>query len=378
LEAEREGRKMNKYISKAVFYSERKKIIYSMLAYSLLYILEAYGFLSEFSAHQPNRPYLPPNPVHFIPTFIQLFAVISLLQVFASYSEKSKKYNFMLTQPYSKDAILITKSAGFVLSYLVPTIAYGIIASIIVILNKAHYTDTFTGETYKTALVAIFLGALCIIALMSLLVMLLQFLQMCFGNSAAAFVLPPIMLMILFLAITLAAQFTSSKLGPIREWLKFATNPLLYYHVMSNGTFKYSSLSQLGAEYFSNLNGLVSITFILIALVLFYICILLNRRSKAENTSNIFLFSFSEAVFKIVFSLFITIASTLIIAAVLYYLAASVKGMNYSTYLINKYGLQGKQNIEHTIYLALNILWIPVFAFVYRFVGSMINRRRTA
>lgn len=369
---------MNKYFSKAVFYSERKNIIYSMLAYSLLYISVIYALLRNLSGHQLHSSYIPPSPVQFIPTFIQVFAIISLLHVFASYSEKNKKYNFMLTQPYNKDAILITKSAGFVLSYSMPTIAYGMITSVIVILNKAHYADTFTGDTYKTALYGIFLAVLCIIGVLSFLVMLLQFLQMCFGNSAAAFVLPPIMLMILFLAINLAAQFTSSKLGPIREWFKFAANPLFYYHAMSNGTFKYSSLSQIGAQYISNLNGLVSIIFLLIALVLFYISIVLNKKAKAENTSNIFMFSFSEAAFKIVFSLFITIAATLMLGAVLYYLAASVKGMNYSTYLINKYGLQGKENFEHTIYLALNILWIPVFAFVYRFVGSIINRRRTA
>lgn len=370
------GRKMNRYFSKALFYTEKKNLINSMLAYSLIYV---YGIVYLIGALNESQKYktLPPNPTDIFGSSIFLFIAICLTSVIYSYSEKHKKYNFMLTQTYSRDSIVITKTISFVLCYLIPTIIYGILAFIILAINKNHFIGDPWGNYYNEVVSKLLLGILCIIAVMSFLTLVLEFFQMCFGNCIAGVILPVIMAAILSLSSSIIGQFISNKLGALRSYWHNFNNLQFNSVTASNGSISYKSLQQLITEYLHYFNISVSLILIAISVLLFYACILLNRKIKVESTANLFLYNFTEISFKAVFSLFITVTGSLIIFGILYYLGSSVIGMNCSTYLINKHGLQGKENIEHTIYLVLNILWIPLFAFVYKVFGLILNKRRT-
>jgi hypothetical protein len=373
---------MSKYFSMALFYTEKKNIISSFVAYVVLYFFATLGFIQNLNLSKTQYNYMTPDPTWFIVNSFYYFIAISITSVVYSYLEKDKKYYFMLTQGYSRSSIIVTKTLSFMISCILPTIMYTIINFFLVIANKhlyfKEYIDgQFVGQYYHSVTSRLFLGAFCIIAVVTFITALVQFLQMCFGKSLAALLLPCIMWILLALSINVASGFISRKLGSLRDFIYVSSHFLFGpgTSILHHGTAEYKSLMFLVHEYFSNFNLLVSILLLLASILLFSLTITVNRRIKAEATSNIFLFKFSENIFKAVFSLFITIAGTLFIAAVLYYMGSIIPKMNLSTYLINEYGLAGKENIEHTIYLILNMLWIPLAILVYKLMSRILNKR---
>jgi hypothetical protein len=191
---------------------------------------------------------------------------------------------------------------------------------------------------------------------------------MLFGRCMNAVVLPPILYFMLFLSSTIMRQFISKRINFLRQ-----LNDLIAQYV-----FNLQQLIYLLVRYVDKPYWLASIIFIFVSAAIFYATLLLNRKVAAENTFNVFMFKSTETVFKIIFTLFITLVSTLFISGVMYYLCSSVKGINYSTYLMQQYGISGKESIEQNLYLVLNILWIPVFVLVYKAFGKILNGRRAA
>lgn len=369
---------MNSYFNKAVFYTEKKNRNSSMLAFSLIYFFELYNTIIQLYAAKNDKAFVPPTPTYVFGNAGFLFICIALTSIVYSYLEKDKKYYFMLTQPYSRDSIIITKTVSFIASYTIPTIVYGIVSYIIVALNKKYYYfyNQYIGDYYSVVIPKLFLGVLCIIAVLTFLVALLQFFQMCFGKCIAGVVLPFIMLMILSLTSNIMSYFISRKLGPLRDLWQDFTNLMFKSMVIVDGVPQYKSLAQLTWDYLLNFNLYVSLVLLLISAVLFYLSVLLNRKIKAENTSNIFLFKFTEASFKAVFSLFTSIILSLMLGAILYYLISKILGQNFYTYLMFKYGISGKENIEHSLYLVLDILWIPLTILVYKLFSKIMDKRR--
>lgn len=371
---------MSKYFSKAVFYTERKNRIYTMLAFTLIYLFSIYQNIVYLYAVKKDNAFSPPNPTHIINFGMYTFLVIVLLSVINSYMNKDKKYYFMLTEPYSRDSIIITKTMSLISSFAVPTLIYGFISFIIVALNKKYYYfyNQYIGDEFSKVMLQLFLGILFIIAILTFITMLLQFLQICFGKSIAGIILPFIMLAALSTLSSLLSYFTSRKLGPIRDFWEFMDNIVFNYGAalgaVIDGVPQSKSLYQLTAEYHNNFNPWISLALILISIVLLHGSILLNRKLQAENTSNVFSFKFTEVIFKAVFSFFIAVIVSLMFAGIAFSILSLIVGGPYTTHLIEKYGLSGKENIEHTVYLVLNILWIPFTIWVYKLFGKVMKK----
>lgn len=362
-------KKMSKYFSKALLYTDKKTLISSFIAYSvflifglLAFILALYRSVSLDDFKQINILNIEAvNPSYIAINMYVVFIVICIVTIVNLYNDKDKKYYYMLTQPYTRDSIIITKTIGAAISYVIPIVVYGIVCIIIMTVNHNYY-----GIYYTQIASQLLVRLLTLIILLTFITVFIQLMQMLFGRCMNAVVLPPILYFMLFLSSTIMGQFISKKI----DFLRQLNNSIAQY------VFNLQELLYLMLRYIDKPYWLASIMFSLASAAIVYITILLNRKVAAENTFNMFMFKSSETVFKIVFTLFITLVSTLFISGVLYYICSSVKGINYSTYLMQKYGISGKENIEQNLYLVLNLLWIPVFTLIYKVYGKILNIRR--
>ncbi len=366
---------MNKYFNKALFYTEKKNILASMSAYGIFYAIALLQFSGNFFALKRISKLsnitdytTPAYTLNFMYFFFFAFCITTVVY---SYMEKDKKYYFMLTQPYSRASIIVTKTISFIISIIVPAIIYGVISFLILAFNK-----TYLGSNFGKLSVDLFLKLFSIIAILVLLSTLLQLFQMVFGKMIAGVIFPVIYVCMVFLSLSLMKNFVSKKIGVIRTAIEYINTFLFSPGKLHVGEKSFSTLSFSTINYMDKCFFLTSIILLLISTILVYATIKLNSKIKAENTSDIFMFRFSEVIFKVIFSLTFTIIGSLIISGLLYYLYSAVLGMNYSTYLMNNYGIQGKESIEHNLYLVLNILWIPIFTLIYRLFSKIMNRRR--
>lgn len=374
---------MNKYFSKALFYMEKTNRNLSMSAYSVLYLWGILDMLNKLRIVKGDPAYGPPHSADFFSNNFQLFLYICIASIVYSYLEKDKKYYFMLTQGYSRDSIMITKTVSFITSYLIPTVVYGMASFIILILNKKYYFyyNQYIGDVYSRTMTELFMCILAIIAILTFVTVIVQFLEMSFGKISAVVILSLVLWFMLYFGFNIMRGFLSKKLGILRDYLQLAIDILFGQGrgalTIESNSIEYIPLTEQTWMYFQTFNVLISVALILLSLIIFYINVKLNQKVKAENTSNVFMFKFSERIFKTVASFFITVVGSLALFALVYYAISFFLGSNYSTVLINKYGLGGKENIEQTIYLVLNILWIPLCVFIYKIVGKILNKRGT-
>jgi len=368
---------MNKYFSKAIFYSEKKNRINSMLAYMVCYAIALIHFLGNFYAMKKNSlfsgfdRYLTPS-YSIDNTFLYFFFLgICITSVMYSYIEKDKKYYFMLTQPYTRDSMIITKTVSYAVSYIVPTIIYGLVSFVILIINK-----NYIGSYFNQISIDLFLKLFAILAILTFISAIIQLMQMLFGKMIAGVIFPFIYYFMIFFCLNIMSNFISKKIGSLRNGVDYLNTFLFSTGKITVNTEHFKSLPYLILRYMEKSYFLISLVLILASLIILLTIIKLNRKVKAENTSDIFLFKFSEIIFKAIFSIVFTVVISLFISGVLYYLYSSILGMNYSTYLMNNYGIAGKENIEHNLYLVLNILWIPLCVVIYKVFSRIMNKRR--
>ncbi|ERI92808.1 hypothetical protein HMPREF1982_02127 [Clostridiales bacterium oral taxon 876 str. F0540] len=366
---------MNKYFNKALFYTEKKNILASMSAYGICYAIALFQFSGNFFALKRISKLsnitdytTPAYTLNFMYFFFFAFCITTVVY---SYMEKDKKYYFMFTQPYSRASIIVTKTISFIISIIVPAVIYGVISFLILAFNKSYL-----GSNFGKLSIELFLKLFCIIGILTLLSTLLQLFQMIFGKMIAGVIFPVIYVCMVFLSLSLMKNFVSKKISVLRTAIEYINIFLFSPGKFSIGEKGFSTLSFSIINYMDKCYFLTSIILLLISAVIVYGTLKLNSRIKAENTSDIFMFKFSEVIFKVIFSLIFTLIGSLFISGLFYYLYSAVIGMNYSTYLMNTYGIPGKESIEHTIYLVLDILWIPIFILVYKLFSKIMNGRR--
>lgn len=363
---------MSKYFNKALFFAERRIMLGSMAAYSLIYLsCLLQTFIDMRLPAKVLNEILPEPPYRAVNVLYLWFVAIAIISVLISYFEKDKKYYFMLTQPFSRDSIIVTKTAGFLISFLVPTILYGITSYIVLIANQNYF-----GSYYGVFSQHLLLTLLGLTAVITFITMFDQLMQMLFGKAIAGVIFPIVLYFMLFFSLNIGGSFISKRLGFLKNVVGYV-NSLLFNHgtsFVNSGEFQSASIYAL--KYIENPKIYISLALIALAAAIFYLSLQLNRRINAENTSSLFLFAFSETIFKVIFSLAITIVGSLIISGAIYYLYSSIKGINFSTYLIKTYGLSGKETIEQNLYLVLNILWIPLYAIIYKVFSRLMKLRR--
>lgn len=370
----------NKYISKALLYDERKIIVGSMLAYSFLYLINILIFLNSLPILR-NRadtfssinsldehlkfldPYLTLANIPYIP-----LAAICLIAIYQSYDHKDVRYSFMLTQPYSRDSIVISKSAASIIGYTVPMAVYGLLSILLLSLNKDIY-----GVHLAPMINMILTNLFFAFVMLTLMVSVLQLSQMLFGKNNAAFFMPPALIFIF--AISLGAMtLLSSKYIPYLRNILDALGSCFFGSYVIIGSKEYPSLASIIIDYLNNPTLIPSIAILALAGLITYLCIILNRRVKAENTSGLFMFKFTEVLYKIILSLFFVVMATLLILLIVLLIYKLFTGNSLPEHLRNTLGSDGAERTEEFFNLAANIAWIPMFAFAYKLIGRFLNR----
>jgi hypothetical protein len=362
----------SKYFSRALFYDERSNIAYSALAYSVIFLISILDFTSSLHTLQfimPNPHYANIALTNFPSPLMLIFAITT---VCSSYNRKDVKYSFMLTQPYSRDTIIITKTAACMAGFTVTTVLYGIISFALISYNRIVF-----GELYKPLMFLLFYRLFALFAMLTFAVMLVQLMQMLFGKSSAAFLIPLVLGFMFATSLGLIYEFTSTKLPFMKNLMKEVLDFLFKYKVVTEGSVAYKGVLGKTAYYMETSDFSISVILLLLSCAIFYICILLNRRIKAEATAGLFLFRFSETIFKVITSVFSVVFMTLLFLAAVMIIYQLITGNRISADLARNYGIDGKKNIEDTVNLIINILWIPLMILAYRFLGFIFNKRRS-
>lgn len=285
---------------------------------------------------------------------IPAFIVVAIITVVISFFHKETKYNFMLTEPISKDSIIITKTVGFILSYTIPIIIYGIISIIVLSYNSSIF-GTHYSEIVRILLIRLF----ATFAILTFTTLAVEILQMLFGHSIAAVFVPNVLFYAFLIAMSLLYTLLSDRLQFLKDILS------------SLDTNITNVCSKLLTRYFLNYYVSYSIVLIAASALIFYIVLLLNRALKYEQLSKLLMFKFTEVITKVVFTLFIISAAPFIVAIIVFLILHFVTG-------ISNFRIDDGNNIFETLLLILNFLWIPMFIFVYKLQTKIINKRRAS
>ncbi|MDT8715766.1 hypothetical protein IAI10_03760 [Clostridium sp. 19966] len=353
----------NKYFSMALFYRERKNILWVMISYLITFSFLLLAFYSDFDytkqlfAANTNVNFTISNsseiiPLLYVPT--QFFVILSIIMVIVSFFHKEKKYGFMLTEPMSKDAIIITKTVGFIISYTIPIIIYGIVA-----LGILKYNSQIFGSHYSEIVRVLMIRLFSAFALLTFITVVLELFQMLFGHSVAAVFVPNGLFYAFILGLGGFYELLSNRLQFIKDLFRSADN------ISSN------AFDKILVPYFDHYYVIYSLVLLLVSAFIFYIVLLLNRVLKYEQLSKMLMFRFSEVVFKIVVSLVIIIAVPIILAIIVFIILHFVAG-------ISTFNIDDNNDLFQTLLLILNFLWIPMFIFVYRLQTKIINKRRAS
>ncbi len=265
---------MSKYFSKALCYDEIRKCAGTFGLVSVILIIKLIDFIKNQSRGIDSAREFEEAVV--FATFFMVCGIIANL--YESYNHKDCKYGFMLTQPYKRDAIVITKFLTTILSVIIPLLIYGIIVSIIYIITPEV-------GSFKDLWVNILLS----ISIGSLVAAIIQLFNKLIGNSGFAILMPIILCAILPMLIVSIIVLTPISL--YAENIAMILDPVVI---------------SIGEALRSNVI-LFPIILIGISGVTLYLSILLNRRIDYEKTSDLFLFKFVDTFFGYLVSLFITI-----------------------------------------------------------------------
>ena len=120
---------MNKYFSKALFYDDMSKS--SVPNFCMVFIAMIIPILNLFSNRTLENILSKYHTLEEgIEVIILFMCIASIASIYESYNNKDRKYEFMLSQPYSRDAIVITKFISTAIAAIIPIIIYGVMSTI--------------------------------------------------------------------------------------------------------------------------------------------------------------------------------------------------------------------------------------------------------
>lgn len=342
-----------KYFSKAVLYDEKKNIIMSMLAHGFLFFITILMFWSSISIYKSDDTKVHNTSVLINNIPYGLMYIICIFTIFYSYNNKESKYNFFFTQPFSRDSIIITRILAHMISYTIPMVFYGIISSILILIHKDIYGDNIHSliRELNSTLFTLFI----VLTIMNLSIHLLE---MLLGKSIAAGILPiPICVLIAmeYFGIT---QVTSKKIPLLRGLYK---NIEHYFNRFYDITTNYIDVINY------HFNFIQSILVILLIALVFYICVLLNRKIKIENISNTFMFKVVEKIFIFLISmLIVAIFSIMLICLICAVLYVIFQSKEFTT----------SDNATQIMLLFMDIIMAVMSIAVYKLIIKITEKRR--
>lgn len=360
----------NKLISSSLLFDDSKNILFSAGASAIVILLFTFGSFSH-----PNNYIIQINNSHSnqfkvivdnmgIIFFVIFMAVITLLTF---YSNKETKYGYIMTQPISRDSMIITKTLGIIMSYAIPFIFYLIVSTILISLNTAA-AQSIKLAAYKYVFTEVYI----VFCITTFIVVLLQLMQMLFSNNISALAMPALIVSCVAFEISMITITLSPKIEFVRTFLKF-----LYYKIFGN--YKAPGIVSLFLDY-CNANKIVAgIIFLLISAVIFAITILINRKIKYESLSGIFTFKIIKNIFKGIISLLFVLLIESIVSIILVLLFQKIIGLDMDLYLSKLFEQNNFINeVCEYLVLIINITWIPLTMFVYKIITRIEKRRMVA
>lgn len=264
---------MDKYFSKALFYDETRKCVVASTLISAILMKEIIDFFTDKHEVVDKLGRLSDGVI--FASFLMVCGIIANL--YESYNNKDCKYGFMLTQPYKRDAIVVTKFLTTILSVTLPLLIYGVIVSFIYMSNtEGKLLKDLWGTILLTISMCFFIAAI------------IQLSNKLIGNTIVAIFMPMVLAIITPLVLGIILLVTP--LALYRDNFAERIDPII------TSTGRTLNLYPI----------LVPIIFILISLVVVCLSILLNRRIAYEKTSDLFLFKFVEIFFAYFASIFIS------------------------------------------------------------------------
>lgn len=338
----------NKYFSKALLYDERNNTYFMISLCGIFYLFNFFAFFASYY----NTGYYTFSTIFSINgAFPIIFLLVGL---FESYSHKSDKYSLMLTQPYKRDTIIITKFISYFIGIAVPLLAYGLLSSIIVFI----FNGSFSVEG-KYTLGTLWRNLFLLILICSLISAFVQFLQTLFGKSFMAFLLPFLLIFVAIpLIFTALIPLTSGKIPFLKTFLIYLTDNFL------PNTF------QSFMVYIMNPNDLlinkVVIVFAILLLTLAFLAasILLNRRIKFESISDLFMFGCVRTIFKIVCAILAACITVLLVLVITALIAVKLELGHFSSFI--------NQDI---ILLFVDCILVAISILYYRLFNKIEKRR---
>ena len=349
-----------KYFSKALLYDERKNIIISMLAQAFMFFMVILMFIADIHNFRIDNSTVRNTTVLASQIPYELIFFICIIMTLYSYKNKESKYSFLFTQPYSRDSILITRIVAHMVTYTVPIIIYGIVSSILIIANKSlfHASASHLIYTLVSRLLSLFV-------MLTLIVVAIHLLEMLFGKSTAAWLLPFPIAILAAMEARGIYEVTSTKI----PFLKDAMHNIYDF---CHDNFGFPS----GDYLFKDFWAITSLIIILIIALVFYISIILHRKIQFENISGTFMFGFVEKIFRFIISMLIVACITVaicIFGAILWYV---IHGLSTSS--INSINLNLSNNMEQIVLLFLDIIWAAMTIGIYILIGKIKEKRRLA
>ncbi|OPJ64899.1 hypothetical protein [Clostridium oryzae] len=358
----------NKLFSTALLFDDMRNIIYSAAISMFVIILFSFGFFS-----QPNNYILRnyyPHSKHFqvfvdntgVLFFVVSIAVITLL---AFYNNKETKYGYVMAQPVSRDSFVVTKIIGLIISYTVPFIFYILISMILITMNTS-FPSGIKFEAYKYVLLLVFIT----FCMTTFIVIFFQSMQLLFSNNISAIAMPAVMVACVAFEIASLYFSASPKIGFIRTFIDYLCNKLL-------GTPGDFGIIPAFMDFCSAHKIIGGIIFLLTAAIFLAINIMLNRKIKYENLSNIFTFKTLKNIFKAIVSLFIVMSLELLLLLLAFFIGY-VTGINFDGFIEQSLRNHIFREFCEYLLLVINISWIPLTVLVYKLIGKIENRRRVA
>jgi hypothetical protein len=209
--------------------------------------------------------------------------------------------------------------------------------------------------------------------------MFLQLMEMLFGKNISSLLMSLELAFFLLLNLMFISQIITTKIPYIRDCFWIIRDLLLATNgYVEIGSQRYQSLPMIISNYFNNPSFLIAIIVLILAILLFLICILLNRKIKVEKIAEDFMFNFSKVIFKILSSSAFILVTSLFLGFIIYAFYQLITKTLITTDLIRMYGLAGKENIEQTLYLIIDLAFIPLNILVYKFLSKLMKKREVA
>lgn len=292
-----------KYFSKALCYADRSHYFSIMIMTTLYLLLVGLVFITD-------RKNAANNSLDIFIISVPVILINALI-IFFSYTGKNTKQFYMTTQPYNKDAMIITKLICFSLSFIVPIVIYAVIVSLLYLTGTNGITNMLNASVHSPMAL---LWENVVIASVSFISIVsgIQFLQILFGKCRYALLIPLVFgMFIIPITVVLICFYlngVSSSLG--NALYNIATT--LLNHLSSFGDLL------LAKPGWSLLNDLVHIA------VFTSLTIYLNRKVKSEKTDDIFTFKPIEIICKVLLAVFIGFLAVSFITAIIFLIIAKI------------------------------------------------------